>query len=235
MSILAKDTVAKVGIRLNDSGYINWTQSELLKWLNAGQRAIALVRPDASVSTLSFVLVAGTKQAIPNTAIRMIALTRNMGADGATPGDVIRIVTRDVMDRTRPDWHTGTTVAASATVERFIYDGRVPKVFWVFPPQPALNQGYVEGQFSTEPADCTINGVDGALVDTNLSIDDAYEGALMEYMLYLAFDKETDTRNPAKASDHKNTFFGMLGIQMKSDIAFDPKSDQVPVTPFNNG
>lgn len=234
MPILAKDQVNKALTILNDDGTA-WTKSELLGWLNDGQRVVVTVRPDAGSVHKTFQLVAGTLQSIPATTLRVLKLLRNMGAAGLTPGSVIYETAASILDAHVPDWHTGVTVPAAADVDRWVYDGDDPTHFWVYPPQPAAGMGYIEGLFSAPPVDCTINGVDGSATDSALGIPDNYGPALIDYVLFRAYSKETDTRNPSKANAAFAAFQTALGITVQTDKAFDPKSNASPPNQFGNG
>lgn len=234
MPITAASLVNKTLIILNDDGTA-WTKSELLGWLNDGQRVIVTVRPDAGAVHQTFQLAAGTLQSIPAGTLRVLKLLRNMGAAGATPGTVIREIAADILDRQVPDWHTGATVPAAAVVDRCVYNGEDPTHFWVYPPQPAVAMGFIEGLFSAPPTDCTMNTVDGSNVDSNLGIPDNYGPALIDYVLFRAYSKETDTRNPAKGEAALSAFQTALGMTIQTDKAFDPKSNASPPNSFGNG
>jgi hypothetical protein len=176
-SLLSKATTL-----LQDSGNIRWSAVELLGWLNDGQRELVQLRPTAYIKNVAVQLAAGSKQAIPADGIVLIDISRNMGTTGTDAGDMVRQTNRDLMDAHSPDWHTGST---SATVKQFMYDlARGPRVFYVYPPQPTSGMGYVEMLYAAIPADCTSNG--------NLVLDDVYANALLNYILYRAYAKDSE-------------------------------------------
>ena len=104
--MLASAVIASVAEVLSDNAYLNWTQDQLLGWLNDGQRAIVLVRPDASQITDALLLVSGTRQSLPSGSVRLMTVIRNMGSDGITPGQAVRLVERATKDELDPDWHS---------------------------------------------------------------------------------------------------------------------------------
>ena len=65
-TILASAIVDKAEIILLDDTNVRWASTELLAYLNEGQRAIVLLKPDTNVTTDSYPLVEGTKQSIPD-------------------------------------------------------------------------------------------------------------------------------------------------------------------------
>ncbi len=225
-----------VSTLLNDPNNITWTLSELLNWLNNGQRALVTLRPDVSVSIVPLQLVAGTLQTLPTNAHRAIKFTRNMGANGATPGNVIRQIAGDVLDRTVPDWHTGATVPANAVVSNVIYDGRFPKEFYVFPPQPAVGPAQIEVIISVAPTDVTMTGVNGGVADSVISVDDIWAPALMDYVCFRALSKESDVQAVPKAAQYASAFLGATRADLQAVLTTQAKPGETPANnPFQNG
>ena len=147
-SILASSVLTKVETLLQDSTNIRWTEAEILGWLNDGQRAICTVRPDACSKVASIPTVAGTRQAIPADGSAILKVIRNMGADGATPGAVVRKVPMELLDSTLPNWHAATQVNAA---QHFTTDPRMPRVFYLYPPATGTHK--VEALYAAPPVD----------------------------------------------------------------------------------
>jgi len=203
-TILASKILADVGILINEVTPSKWPDSERLRWLNLGQRASAILKPDISVSTSTIILVAGTKQALGATATQLIKITRNMGTDGLTPGDIIPKIEMALLDRINPSWHTAT---ASATIESYLYDVDIdPKVFYVSPPQPSSGFGYVEKIEAVTPTD--IAGTSNVI-----NIDDIYESALVAFTAGMCLSKLSahSVEAQSTASGFFETFATMLG------------------------
>lgn len=195
-----------------DTLNVTWLTAQILEWINDAQHAIAVVRPDVSVSTAAVQLVSGTKQTI--TGRRVMSVIRNMGADGATPGRAIRLVERGVKDEFDPDWHTATVAVA---VKEYMYDVRNPKEYYVSPPVSAVTNVYVELAQATNPTALT------ALSDT-IGLDDAYVPVIIEWVMYRIFGRESEqTPSYARAARHFVAFFNMLGEKLKIDLAVNPQ------------
>lgn len=237
MAILTGRTILSwVSTVLGDPTNTTWTLAELLNWLNNGQRALTGLRPDVSVSLSTIQLVAGTSQSLPVTAHRAIKFTRNMGVNGTTPGNAILQVPGDVLDRTIPDWHTGATVPANASVSNVVYDGRFPHKFYVFPPQPAVNPSQIEAIVAVAPTDVTMNGVNGGNADSVISVDDVWAPALMDYVCARALSKESDGQAPEKAAMYMKAFLGAAQADLLSTTADEAKPADVPANrPFQRG
>ena len=65
----AKTIIDKASLLLADVSQSFWLVSELLGWLNDGQRDIATVMPQANVKNSAVQLVAGVKQSLPRDGI----------------------------------------------------------------------------------------------------------------------------------------------------------------------
>lgn len=204
---------------LNDVANVRWPIAELQGWLNSGQREIVLLRPDASVTNASITLTANsTKQSIPTGGIRLLDVVRNMGVDGATPGNAIRLISRQVLDSLQPTWHSD---AGQASIDHFMEDPRDPKHFYVYPRPHATIVVQVEVLYSVEPADCTYNA------STNptavISLDDVYTNPLLDYILYRAYAKDaTFAASAAKSVAYYQAFAASLGVKTKVDAAVTP-------------
>lgn len=210
-SITAQQLVDRVKIILNDVASVRWLVPELLGYLNDAQRAIVLLRPDALTKTVSVPLsLNSTKQSLPVEGLRLVAVTRNMGEDGNTPGRAIRMVDRAVLDSQMPDWHASTP---GTEVVNFIYDSMNPKVFYIFP--SVGSERHIELVYSAAPTDLVIS--------STISLDDVYAGALMNYMMYRAYSKEAEFgQNSNLAMSYWSSFTQELGLKTQVDVATDP-------------
>lgn len=211
--MLASVVIDQVAGELQDPSYVRWSLAKLLDYLSSAQRAVALVRPDATATVAAVLLVAGTKQSLPTGGLRLLKVNRNMGVAGATPGGVIRKVDVETLDNYDQDWHLAAK--ASATVLEYVYDDRVPKNYYVNPPVPASPAVYAEIAYSVTPAQVTAVG------DT-LAIDDVYEAALRHWTLYLAYSLNVEQRNAGRAQTHFSGFFSVLGVKIQGDMMVSP-------------
>lgn len=224
-SISVTELLGKASILLEDRTKKQWPDSEMLGWLNDGQLAIVQYRPDAFTAIRSTQLIAGTLQAVPIADLRLLDVPRNMGSDGLTPGRAIRFMERSELDAD-PGWHNRT---AGATVRHWMYDQRVPKTWWCWPPQPATSRGYVELFVSAVPPKMTATGIDGATATSTLGIDDIWLNPLLQFAVYRSFSKDNEYTQPGgKASLAYNEFLLTLGGRIETHKAFDPRKNQPP-------
>lgn len=210
------DLISRASILLQDSTNVRWPTTELLGWLNDGQREIVAFKPNTFVVNASIPLSAGTKQVVPAAAIALIDVVRNMGpSPGNVPGNVIRAVSREILDAQVPDWHMAAK--ATAVVKHFIYSLLDPKNFYVYPPQIGSPQQYVEIVYAAAPTDAVAGGVNV------ISIDDVYASALLNYMMFRAYSKDAEyAANAALAKTYFDTFQMQLGGKATAEGITNP-------------
>lgn len=211
-TLLASKLIGQAAELVQDENNVVWTQPQALGWLNDAQRAIVSIRPDSSILNHSVLLVPGTKQSI--TGLRLMSIIRNMGIDGLTPGNGIRLVERGIKDDFEPDWHTET---AATAVKEYIFDARTPKEYYVSPPVHASTAVYIEVSEAVNPAAI-------ATTADPITLDDIYSPSMTEWVLYRFLSRESEeTPNIQRAVSHFQNFFNLLGAKLNPDMAINPK------------
>ncbi len=216
-TILASAIIGKAAIITQDNiANVRWPQSELLGWLNDGQREIVVLKPSASVTNVAVQLTANaTKQSIPAAGVQLIDVTRNMGSNGATPGNAIRLISREVLDAQVSDWHGAAN--AGGDIKHYVFDPRDPKTFYVYPKAPAT-PWYVEIVYSSAPADC-------ASVTSAITVDDIYSNALVNYILHRSYSKDTKyAGNVQLAAAYYSAFANAIGAKAQAESAGNPNA-----------
>jgi hypothetical protein len=207
---------------LQDTAGIRWSETnELVKWVNDAQREIALLKPDATSSNTTVTLVDGTKQTIPADGNRLLRVIRNMSAaSSGNGGRSIRLVERDVLDTQTPTWHDPDVTGDAAhtnIVKNYIYDEQDPKNYYVFP--GVSGNAYIEVVYSKNPAVVTTSD--------NLGVDDIYANSVMNYVLYMAYMKESEVAgNAQRASSHYNLFTAAITGKAQIDTITTPNSER---------
>ena len=217
MTIAAQSIIRRVVETLQDNTSVRWPVSELVRYLNDGQREVVLYRPDAMVTNATVALSAGSKQALPANGAKLIEVVRNTGGNKRS----VRMINREILDAQSPGWHniTGTT-----EILHFMYDVRDPKVFYVYPPAAASGAS-VEMVYAAYPTDIT-EPADGSLytaVTGNISMPDIYGNVLQDYVLYRAYTKDSEyAGNASRAQAHYAAFANALGLEIKATMNFAP-------------
>jgi len=220
-TLFAKDIISRASAIINDTTNIRWPEAELLNYLNDAQREIVNQRPDANSVNASIALVAGTKQTIPASGIRLLDVVRNMGAFAAqVAGNAVRLVSREVLDAQTPNWHSMPT----GTIQHYVFDPHDPKTFYVFP--QAAGTEALEIIYSSAPTDVVGNPLTGAEV---INVDDIYANAMLDFILSRAYQKDSDyAGNINRAALHYQSFMNSLGIKGKVDYVTDPNNSAQP-------
>ena len=214
-TITGATILGRASIILQDTTNIRWPEDELLAWLNDGQREIVLRKPDSYAKSVATVLTASeTKQSLPADGIQLLDIVRNLGIAGTTPGRAVTRTERYILDSQRPNWNTET---GSSVVKHYMFDERNPKVFYVYPPQPAASPGYVEVVYSAAPTDLATSAA-------TITLDDIYSSALLDYVLYRAYSKDADIAPsaPQRAVGHYQAFLQSVSGKEAAEAAYDP-------------
>lgn len=219
-TITTASIITKAQTILQDTTGVRWPTLELLGWLNDGQREVAFYKPNAHVKGAGVKLVAGTRQDLPADGIQLIDVVRNLGSTGAAPGRAIRMVVREILDAQLPGWHYERP---NAEVVHYSYSMLDPKAYYVYPPQPAANQNYVELVYGASPPDATEGGA--------ITIDDTYQTALLDYVLYRAYLKDAEyAADSGRAQHHQQAFIGALTGKAKVEALANPNAG-APMNP----
>lgn len=219
--MIANTLIASLADTMNDSPYNWWTQSQWADYLDAANKLIAQLKPDAYVVKDSYRLSAGIQQSLPDgtsafqnpsaatlpAAVQFMKIPYNM-TSGTTRAAAIETVDRNTMDALKPGWHIEN---ASAVVQCAVIDKLSPTIFEVYPPQPSSGMGWIYSIYGAIPPDLTRSGgIPTALETTKLG--DEYSEIQKEYMLFRAKMKDVEVgAMPDSAALHFQTFLTLLG------------------------
>lgn len=207
------DILDRASIILQDTSNTRFANADLLKFFNDGQREVVIYRPDANVTNANFTCAAGSKQTLPSDALRLIDITRNVS------GRAICQINRKMLDESLPDWHNATA-DATRKIENFIYDSSDPKNFYVYP--AAENSFQIEVIYSVSPADVTLSNYTSDA--TTISLDDTYANCLLDFILYRAYQIDSEfAGNAEKSLMHYRSFMNGLNAKTQGDSAADPR------------
>lgn len=173
-TVTAQTIINRAATILEDTSNVTWTRAELLGWLNEAQSQVVAFNPSANTVRQNQALAAGTLQVLPDGASVLIDIPRNVN------GPAVRLVSRELLDAGPYDWHTAK---ANAIVKNYVYNDDDEGSFYVFPPNTGT--GNVVMVFSKEPAPITSES-------QAIEVQDGYQAALLNYVLYRAYSKDTD-------------------------------------------
>lgn len=193
MGRTAGDIIAQAHLLLQDDG-TRWTPAELYLWIDEAQRFIAKVVPEALATQATVTLAVGAEQMLPDDGVFLFRVVR----DGS--GYIPRQTTKRGMDVVSPNWYSE---AASASIRQYMMDDYEPRRYWVYPPN---NGASAVIEYQRKPV---------AVVDdtTALSCADHFFTAVLDYVLYRAYDKDAeDAANKALSESHFQRVSTHLGI-----------------------
>lgn len=223
-TITAQSIINKAAIQLTDIGNTRWTRAELLGWLNDGQRQIVTMAPNATNKISTVQLVAGTRQTIPADGWTLLEVIRYMGTDGTKPGRAVRVTSRELLDSYNPDWHSDT---ASTVPKHYLFDQQDQTAYFVYPPNNG--KGYVQINYSPVPTDL-------ASESSTISLNDIFQTALLDYILYRACSKDAEyAPGLTLAAGYLQTFMTAMGIKSQTEIANSPNQQLGPKDPNKPG
>ena len=206
MATKVRSILNRVAAILNDEEFVRWEESELLEWLNDGQRVIARgPGTDVYVIRDNITASAGSVQDMPSDAIRLIDVVKNV-----SNGSSIYQSDYATVDMLSSTWRQAT----AATAEVYFYDERNPKQFEVYPPQAGGE--LLEIVYNAQPGNASITG--------SIIIDDMYADALIDYIVYRALSKDTEDTglDLKKATAHYRAFLLSAGFKDQADSLIEP-------------
>lgn len=229
--------------------YTRWPEIELVVYANYAQRAIAKYLPEAGARVDAIRLAPGTKQDLTKvlaanivpgdgtspadvSGIALLDIVRNMGANGATPGRVVRIVDRYTKDTNDPLWHTKTGTEA----REYLYDKVTPRIFYVTPGVPASPAVWVEVSWMAEPKVIPAGGEPGSHVyaydgasTALMGIHDKFIEDAHNYVVAMASLKRSkNTENLQRASVHTTLFTSSINTQAAVISGVNPNLKALP-------
>jgi len=224
-TLTGANLLARVKDILQDTTSVRWPEAELLRYINDSQREIVNYRPESSATTSNLALVTGTKQSLPSGGLRLIKVTRNMSsaAGSATGKRAIRIVNADILNTQEPDWNDPTVAGDAAhgsIVKHYIFDEDDPRNFYVYPGVASGQNAFIEIVFSNSPTDL-------ANTSATISVDDIYANAIVDYVLFRAYQKDSEyAGNAQRANQHYQLFMNCIGQGMQAQELISPNNDR---------
>lgn len=212
MSIKAITIIEAAQELMQDVSGVSYETTQGLDWINKGQRAIVNLRRDAGSTTATWQLTAGAKQTLAAAYIQILGDMRNMGTDGATPGNAVFRVDRADMDAIDRDW--GADANQAAAIDEYAFDIDNQTVWYASPPSDGT--GYVEASVVSVPADIVDE-------ENNIGIPDQFEMALINFVCWAWLGRDDEkSPNYTRAQGHWGSFLNLLGISNESKREVEP-------------
>lgn len=221
MPISAQSVVRRAFDIIQDTTAVRWPTNELVRYLNDAQREVAMYRPDSMSTYTTMTCVAGSRQsigALTPVGVKVINVIKNTAAAGTKRA--VRLIEREILDAQNPTWHA---LAGAVDAVHYMFDPRDPKTFYVYP--PALVTTQLDVVYSALPTDIT-EPADGATytsVTGNLSVPDIFANAVLDFVLYRAYSKDSEyAGNAQRAGGHYQAFANSMGVEVKGLVSAGP-------------
>lgn len=250
-TVLVREVLRRASVLLQDAAFQRATESNCIDWFNDAQATIATFLPLAASRIDAIKLRAGTQQSIEAVEAAdvkpgrggvklygkaFLRPIRHMGADGLTPGRVVRIVDRDALDAINDDWHVKP---GKLPVRVVVFDPQTPRHFYVEPGVAATPTQWLEIAWTVEPtrAAAPVSGVSyigdgaGSGATAVIGVDDEHVTDLVNYMVARANMTDQEWANADKAAYFAGLFVSMLNAKVTAASGSNPNLQRLPLAP----
>ena len=200
----ASDVINSAKTLLLDLPGTRWTPTELRTYLSEGQRKLVDLKPSAYTTERDIDLQAGASQSLPSDMMFLVDVLYNV-ADPQR--EVTRATLRD-LDTVDPKWRNDP---GDGGIDHFVYEPDIhPDIFYVYPAIPADTTATIRLLASTMPAVVEKE-------DEELPLRDRYLPALIDYVVYRAYQKDNEEpENRNRSNEAYQRFLMALGVRLES-------------------
>lgn len=209
--VTIESIVDEVRLDLVDEDAVTWTDDDLVADLNEAIRWLLLLKPDAYVVTGPINLAAGTIQSLPAGATALFDIAENVAS-----GRRVTQVDLELLDETYRFWPAGTQ---ATDLKHFAFDPRNRTQYRAYPPNDGTGQ--VTASYGAVPDPV------GLSADL-LPVGDQYAPPLKLYTMAVAYRRNTQRQDLAKAQGYTQQAMTMLGLGSQAANAVTPKVNTSP-------
>jgi len=194
MTTAVNDLVARASALLKDTNNTFWSTATLVTFLNEAQLEVVTALPDRHGTRATVAdAITSALQSLPADAIVLQRVVEN-----TTSKSQIYEVDQKVMNSELPAWKS-TTGADDA--RQWMREPHDPKKFLVYPPSTASSSYEID--YVAKPA--------AATAGNNITIDDEYGDALVDYTVARALSIDSDHADPGRAAAYMASFNERIG------------------------
>jgi hypothetical protein len=194
--------------KILDESNDEYSEQNLVDLYNLAIKEIVNLVPSSSSETRTWRLSPTTQQNIPADAINLVDVISNMGSDGETPGAAIRETTLKVMKALLPGWESDPP---AAIIENFFKIPESKTAFMVYPKSDGT--GHIMADITILPAIVLWDAGEDWKVAV-IGVDDTYSHAIINGMVYIAYDDDSDMPgNTPRSQMYYTRFLQDLGLR----------------------
>lgn len=217
--LLAGELFRSCSIELNDLDYVRWTKDDLANYLTDAIAAMSALKPTLFTVFAPLQLAPGAVQTVPGEYTQLIDVLYNLYSDG-TQGEPVN---QGSFTAARALGRASCTPAYGVgyVVRSYTVHPENDTYFIVDPPVPAITPlPAVWALLRRAPV--VITAETDAVVMANTT-PETYRSMLLEWMLYRAFARDTESSDSfTKSQAHYKAFYQALGLPPRD-------KDAVPV------
>lgn len=230
-----QDIVDEVRAEINDEDVaeLHWSDADMLRYVNAAQRRIVILVPEANVVEETFTVINNDiRQVLPAGGIKFLDVD-NYDATNAVRGPRITQVEYDAMNSSHPTWGAleqyatkleypdAVTEYVVSQFDHYAHDPRDPKAYHLFPATTSILFEVLLKYVKVPTVLATLAGT--------FALADKYRNPAKLYIRYRTL--ETDTRysaGSARRTEAYSKFLSSLGIQDVGNLRVDPNNPRPP-------
>ena len=201
--------------KILDESNDEYSEQNLLDLYHLAIKEIINLVPRAHTESKIWKTAPSTRQVCPADAVELVDAVMNMGTDGATPGAAIRETTLGIMKALLPGWESD---AAAAVTEHFMRLPESKTEFLIYP--KSLGTHHLMGRVTTIPAKVLWDS-NGDFKLAVIPIDDTFSSAIINGMVYIAYDDDSDIPgNTPRSEKFYQRFLTDLGLRSQREVKY---------------
>lgn len=201
--------------KILDESNDEYSEQDLLDLFHLSVKEIINLVPRAHTESKTWKVAPLTRQVIPADGVEIVDVVMNMGTDGISPAGAIRETTLDVMKSLVPGWEADT---ATALAENWFRLPESKTEFMIYPPSTGSN--YILGRVTTIPAAVLWDSNDNFKLAI-IPIDDTFATAIINGMVYMAYDDDSDIPgNTPRSQVYYGRFLQDLGLRAQKEAKY---------------
>jgi len=198
--------------KILDESNDEYSEQDLLDLYHLAVKEIINLVPRAHTESKNWKVAPLTRQVTPPDGVEIVDVIMNMGSDGAVPGGSIRETTLDVMRALIPGWEATT---ATDEAENWFKLPESKTEFMIYPPSTGDN--YILARVTTLPAQVLWDSNDDFKLAI-IPIDDTFATAIINGMVYMAYDDDSDNPgNTPRSQIYYGRFLQDLGLRAQKE------------------
>lgn len=202
------DTVLEI---YHDPTFDRIPKETYLRYITDALNAVLLIRPDAHVVDVDFVLADAIEQVLPEDGFRLIDIAYNLDDNGVPTSPIVN-VERTLLDNTSPNW----MASSGSVVYNYMYNVKRPKSFLVY---PKVSGGKKVKMYYSQAFPLIVSE------NEILNIDEVFLAPIVEIVMYNIYrlDVESSEQSLNKAQFHITNANNMLTGELTQGANIAPR------------